>query len=191
MRGPGDTCLVDDFVCWMKSRGCHLASEWEEPFSDGGWSDGARSPSRGIHSLPALVSDLVYDIDMSLTLYISPGAHLHIIYLLPALLVKQGLTFFWICWREHLTLCKCCSISIPAKQGEESFKNREQHERTHSWLVILGAQSTHPSSATHSICVTVSFFCVPTCQERRLNRMVNKRSPNSGRQSFCVLSTCC
>ena len=55
--------------------------------------------------LPALASDLVHDIDTSLALYISPGAHLHIIYLLPALLVKQGLTFFWISWREHLTLC--------------------------------------------------------------------------------------
>ena len=63
--------------------------------------------------LPALASDLVHDIDTSLALYISPGVHLHIIYLLPALLVKQGLTFFWISWREHLTLCKCWSISIP------------------------------------------------------------------------------
>ena len=128
---------------------------------------------------------------MSLSLYISPGAHLHIIYLLPALLVKQGLTFFWICWRECLTLRECCSISMPAKQREERFKNLECYERTHSWLVISGAQSTHPSSATHSTCVTVSFFCVPTCQERRLNKRVNKRSPNSGRQSFCVPSTYC
>lgn len=126
---------------------------------------------------------------MSLTLYISPGAHLHRIYLLPALLIKQDLTFFWICSRERLTLCKWCSISIPAKQREGSFKNLEQYERKHFWLVILGAQSAHPSSTTHSICVTISSFCVPTCQEKRLNKMVNKRPPNSGRQNFYVLST--
>ena len=37
--------------------------------------------------------------------------------------------------------------------------------------------------------LSISSFCVPTCQEIRLNKMVNKRSPNSGRQNFYVLST--
>ena len=93
--------------------------------------------------------------------------------------VTQSLT--WLKWLS----------SSSSKQREESFKNLEQYERKHSWLVILGAQSTHPSSTTHCICVTISSFCTPTCQERRLNRMINKRSPNSGRQSFYVLSAYC
>ena len=75
--------------------------------------------------------------------------------------------------------------SSSSKQREQSFKNLERYETKHSWLVILGAQGTHPSSTTHSIYVTISSFCVPTCQERRLNRMINKRSPNSGRQFLC------
>lgn len=74
--------------------------EWRDSSSLSGWTGGAT----GIQWLPASAGGLARDPDMSLTLCISSGAHLHDF---PAPLVKQGLASFWVCQRELPTLCRC------------------------------------------------------------------------------------